>query len=246
MLILTPVKDAEPFLPRYLELIANLDHDPKRLSIAFLESDSRDRTVELLKRWGQERRHGRTMLIKHDYAFRFTGPRWAEAIQQRRREVLARSRNRLLSHALRDEQWVLWLDVDLVDYPPDLIARLLASGKKVIVPHCVLPNGQTFDLNTFSLAGEVEDERYLKDGLFQPPRGVGRRYLDAFSEELVSVDSVGGTALMVQADLHREGLIFPPFPYRGYIETEGLAMMARDMGVTCYALPQLRITHAAH
>jgi hypothetical protein len=48
----------------------------------------------------------------------------------------------------------------------------------------------------------------------------------------------------VRADLHREGLNFPPYSYRGYIETEGLAMMARDMGVASWALPQLRIVHA--
>jgi hypothetical protein len=92
----------------------------------------------------------------------------------------------------------------------------------------------------------VEDPRYLLDGLFQPPRGQSRLYTDALREEpLAPIDSVGGTALLVNADLHREGLIFPPFGYRGYIETEGLAMMAKDMGVTSFALPGLSITHAA-
>ena len=31
-----------------------------------------------------------------------------------RRSILARSRNYLLSYALRDQEWVLWLDVDIV------------------------------------------------------------------------------------------------------------------------------------
>lgn len=35
-----------------------------------------------------------------------------------RRGVLARSRNWLLSRALRDEGWVLWLDADIVRVPP--------------------------------------------------------------------------------------------------------------------------------
>ena len=55
-----------------------------------------------------------------------------------RRVVLARARNRLLSAALRDEEWVLWLDVDLVDYPPDVLRRLLATGKRIVTPHCVI------------------------------------------------------------------------------------------------------------
>ena len=31
-----------------------------------------------------------------------------------RRSILARSRNYLLSYALRNHEWVLWLDVDIV------------------------------------------------------------------------------------------------------------------------------------
>ncbi len=34
--------------------------------------------------------------------------------EQYRRSILARSRNYLLSYALRNHEWVLWLDVDIV------------------------------------------------------------------------------------------------------------------------------------
>ena len=56
--------------------------------------------------------------------------------------------------------------------------------------------------------------------------------------------ALGGTALLVKADLHREGLVFPPYSHHGYIETEGLAMMARDMGYQCWGLPAVRVVHA--
>jgi hypothetical protein len=167
--------------------------------------------------------------------------------------VLARARNRLLAEALADEEWVLWLDVDLVDYPPTLISDLLAAGKEIVVPHCVLPDGQTFDLNSFGFAperGPIEDPAHLVDGLYQPPPGHGRRYVGDLagdrggSDGPVPIDAVGGTALLVKADLHREGLIFPAYSHRGYIETEGLAMMAQDMGHQCWAMPAVRIVHA--
>jgi len=76
----------------------------------------------------------------------------------------------------------------------------------------------------------------------------------------VRMDSVGGTMLLVKADLHRDGLIFPPYKYgvestrmrnphlvwgQGEIETEGLAMMAADMGVQCWGLPDCEILHAS-
>jgi len=59
--------------------------------------------------------------------------------------------------------------------------------------------------------------------------------------------------LLIRADLHRDGLIFPPVPYglgsplaregRGEIETEGLGLMARDMGYRCWGMPNLEVRH---
>lgn len=251
VLVLTPVKDARAHLPRYLELLHRLDHDPARLSLGLLESDSTDGTHGWLAGRLPElrERYRRVTLLRHDYGLYLDGPRWAPTVQRRRREILARSRNRLLSGALRDEAWVLWLDVDLVDYPADLLTRLLAVGRDIVVPHCVLPDGRTFDLNSFRLPDdrEEEDPRHRIDGIFQAPCGVERLYLDAFQNHaMVPLDGVGGTALLVRADLHREGLCFPPYSHRGYIETEGLAMMAKDMGVTSWGLPRLRIVHGNH
>jgi hypothetical protein len=172
-------------------------------------------------------------------------------VQAQRRSVLARSRNYLLSRALRDEDWVLWLDFDVVHYPPDVIDQLLATGKDVVVPHCVLaPAGRTFDLNTYIVDREGDPEAREREeadgaGIAQPPRGVGRRYLeDVRDRSLVEVDGVGGTMLLVRADLHREGLFFPAAPYRRHLETEGLALLARDLGVGCWGLPKLEVVHA--
>ncbi|MCC7272138.1 MAG: glycosyltransferase [Alphaproteobacteria bacterium] len=251
VLIATPIKEAHRHVERYLTLLKRLDYDPRRLSVAFLESDSGDGThAALAARLPElEARHRRALLHRHDFGFRLEGPRWLPAVQRRRRSIIARARNRLLSLSLSDEEWVLWLDADLQDYPPDLLLRLLAAGKDIVVPHCVRPDGRTFDINTFRFdpaKGAAEDPSHMLDGLYQPPRGAGRTYLDAFAGDgPVAIDSVGGTALLVRADLHREGLCFPPAPYRGYIETEGLAMMARDMGHGAWALPGLRIVHVA-
>jgi peptide chain release factor subunit 1 len=66
--------------------------------------------------------------------------------------------------------------------------------------------------------------------------------------------------LLVRADLHRDGLNFPAFRYglanplrrrphpiwgEGEIETEGFALMARDMGSQCWGLPDFEILHAS-
>ena len=57
------------------------------------------------------------------------------------------------------------------------------------------------------------------------------------------LDAVGGAMLLVHAELHRHGLVFPPYPHRHRIETEGLSMMALDMGVLSWGLPFLEILH---
>jgi glycosyltransferase involved in cell wall biosynthesis len=152
VLILTPVKDAEPHLDAYLERIEKLTWPCASLSIGLLESDSRDGSWEKLQslRPRLESRCERTTLVKRDYGFRMPGnvARWAPAYQLARRSILARARNQLLFRALRDEDWVLWLDADIVDYPRDLIERLLAVDLDIVHPHCVLvAGGPTFDRN---------------------------------------------------------------------------------------------------
>ena len=240
VLILTPLKDAAPHLATYVRLLASLTFPHRQISLGFLEGDSQDDTARcLLAELGRLRRKfAAADLWQRDFGFMLPEGmhRSDQRIQPMRRSVLARARNHLLSHALRDQDWVLWLDVDLAFYPPDIIERLLDAGKKIVQPHCVLDfGGPTFDQNAW--------------------RDKGRYHLDDLRDEgsVVPLDAVGGTMLLVRADLHRDGLIFPPYPYRpghprargeeGELETEGLGLMAADMGETCWGFPHLEIVH---
>lgn len=241
MLILTPVKDANRFLDGYCRGLSQLTYPAHLLSLGFLESDSLDDTFgELQRRVAElQRRFRRVGLWKRDFGFRIRPetPRWAPHVQMRRRSILARSRNHLLFHALDDEDWVLWLDVDVIEYPPHIIETLLASGKGIVQPHCVLEyGGKTFDQNAWREHGTVFMDTLRTEG------------------DLVPLDAVGGTMLLVKADFHRDGLIFPSFqfglespvarPGRGELETEGLGIMAREMGHRCWGMPNLEIRHA--
>jgi peptide chain release factor subunit 1 len=244
VLILTPVKDATRHLDRYVELVERLDHPRDRLSIGILEGDSSDGTWQRLQELVPqlEARCGRTTLVQRHYGFRLPPgvPRWAPAYQLTRRSILARVRNNLLFAALRNEEWVLWIDVDVVHYPADIIATLIEPGLDIVHPHCVTPAGRTFDLNAWAEKGT---------GAMADMRGQGP----------VRLDAVGGTMLLVRASHHRDGLVFPPFRYglrskvirdvhpvwgEGEIETEGLGAMAADMGLQCWGLPDVEIVHA--
>lgn len=239
VLILTPVKDAQRTLSTYRDLLYSLTYPRHLISLGFLESDSRDETVAILRELQPSlaRDFRRALMWSHDFGYRIPQgmERHEDSIQIERRSVLARSRNHLLFHALDDEEWVLWMDVDLLEYPPDIIEQLLAVGKEIVQPHCVLQyGGSTYDQNAWSDHGKYHMDKQR-------------------DHNLVKLDSVGGTMLLIKADLHRDGLVFPAFEYgfenprrrpgRGEIETEGLGILAYDMGYECWGLPNLEIKH---
>ncbi len=253
VLVLTPMKDAEAYLPRYFELLERLDYPKSRLSLGFLVGNSADGTFRAMEDRVPILRQGysRVQLLQRDFHETFRGPRHHPRAQLERRARIARARNHLLSRCLRDEEWVLWLDADLEDYPLDLLRLLLGTGKDIVAAHCLESIGErTFDLNTFindagsPLHALWRRLRHTRDGLYQPPIRAGRKYLGDFrSTPLVQVDGVGGTVLLIRADLHRDGLNFPPYPLDGLIETEGLAAMARRMDVSCWGMPDVIVRH---
>ncbi|HLH96347.1 MAG TPA: hypothetical protein VKW08_14630 [Xanthobacteraceae bacterium] len=247
VLILTPMKSARRHLDRYFAGLKRLTYPPGLLSLGILEGDSDDDTFAEV-----ERRlpvacadFARYRLFKRDFGLRLPPgvPRYSPVFQIQRRTILARARNHLLFRALGDEDWVLWLDVDVIEYPPDIVETLIALGRDIVQPHCVTEyGGKTFDLNAWCDGG-----RKHMDDL----RGTGP----------VRLEALGGTMLLVRADRHRDGLVFPPFFYgarsrwvrdphplrgvaAGEIETEGLGIMAKDMGIECWGLPDLEILHA--
>jgi hypothetical protein len=204
VLILTPVKSAVPHLDTYFAGIERLTYPRHCLSLGILEGDSLEDTYSALARRLPDACSGfaRKQLLRKDFGFQIPidTPRFAVVYQAPRRAVLARARNHLLFGALQDEEWVLWLDVDVVDYPPDIVQRLLSYEKDIIQPNCVREyGGESFDLNAWCDGGR----KHIRD----------------------------------------------PHPLRGRavgeIETEGLAIMAKDMGVECWGLPDLEIRHSA-
>jgi len=246
VLILTVIKDAASYLEGYFDRLNRLTYPWDKLSVALLESDSVDGTFELLQHLVplHAGRFHNIRIFKHDYGFRLPPklPRWEPSLQLARRNILARSRNQLLFRALGDHDWVLWLDVDVISFPNNLVETLLGYGLDILHPDCVqVSGGPSFDQNAWK-----DDGRLLMHDL----RGAGRP---------VRIDSVGGTVLLIKADIHRDGLIFPTYRYgvqslgirtrhplwgSGEIETEGLAAMARDMGLQCWGLPDLQVIHA--
>jgi mannan polymerase complexes MNN9 subunit len=182
--------------------------------------------------------------------------------QKLRRAAMSRARNSLLFTTLGPStSWVLWLDADIIETPPTLIQDLARHDKPIIVPNCFQrymdPTTKKmaerpYDFNSWQdsdtaqqLGQSMGPEEILLEGYAEMPT---YRALMAYMEPNngdpnaeVPLDGVGGTALLVKAEVHRDGAMFPPFPFYHLIETEGFAKMARRLGWSSTGLPNYKV-----
>ena len=182
--------------------------------------------------------------------------------QKARRAAMSRARNSLLFTTLGPStSWVLWLDADIVETPPSLIQDLAAHNKPIIVPNCFqrFIDSKTrrraerpYDFNSWQdsetaqqLAAGMGKDDILLEGYAQ--MATYRTLMAYMADEKadpnqeVPLDGVGGTALLVKAEVHRDGAMFPPFPFYHLIETEGFAKMAKRLGWSATGLPNYKV-----
>lgn len=137
-----------------------------------------------------------------------------------RQAAMAAIRQGMIDRHLRDEQWVFWVDADIVAYPEDLIDELIARAEGGIAAPLVLMQGDLDEplSNKFGfgpgrfydVAGFVEHGRWAR---FTPP------YFDQ-PGPVYQLDSVG-SCYLVNADLYRHGAKHSLDPAsREFIESE--------------------------
>ncbi|GFF32687.1 mannan polymerase complex subunit MNN9, partial [Aspergillus udagawae] len=187
------------------------------------------------------------------------------ANQKARRESMSRARNSLLFTTLGPATaWVLWLDADIVETPPTLIQDLTAHDYPVLVPNCYQRyynsdkkkmDVRPYDYNSWidsstaqSMAAEMGADEILLEGYAEMPtyRTLMAYLADTTNpnpKKAIELDGVGGTALMVKAEVHRDGAMFPAFPFYHLVETEGFARMAKRLGYSVHGLPDYFVYH---
>lgn len=184
--------------------------------------------------------------------------------QKARRAAMAKARNSLLFTTLGPStSWVLWLDSDIVETPPTLIQDLASHDKAIIAPNCfqryINPDTnkldeRPYDYNNWQdspaaqeLASKMGPEEILLEGYADMATYRSLMTYMASSGESehqeVPLDGVGGTALLVKAEVHRDGAMFPAFPFYHLIETEGFARMAKRLGWSSTGLPNYKVYH---
>ncbi|GAA5836026.1 hypothetical protein JCM11251_006629 [Rhodosporidiobolus azoricus] len=168
VLVLCPMRNAIEHIWHFFHLLDTLTYPRHLIHLAILVSDSSDSTYTRAIELADERqysrkyrgnRYGKISIFQRDFAALEEGAYLGENVgaerhkyeaQVGRRRLLAKSRTWLLSSALSPEvDWALWADVDLVDYEPQMIERLMGYAKAdlpgegaggpadVVVPNCV-------------------------------------------------------------------------------------------------------------
>ena len=145
VLILTPLRDAAHFLPKYFDLLSELTYPHDLIDLAFLVGDSTDDTLAVLsseldrvqKRTDKIPFHN-ALIVQKDFGS-IVGMDVAERhgfeAQGPRRKAIARARNYLLYTDLKPtHSWVYWRDLDLQDSPSKILEDFMDHNKDVLVP----------------------------------------------------------------------------------------------------------------
>jgi len=150
VLILTPLRDAAAYLPKYFDLISELTYPHELIDLAFLVGDCTDDTLAVLsaelqrvqQQTEQKIAFRSATIIQKDFGAVVdmnVEDRHSFAAQGPRRKAIGRARNYLLYSALKpDHSWVYWRDVDIVDSPKKIIEDFIAHDKDILVPSMYL------------------------------------------------------------------------------------------------------------
>ena len=146
ILLCAPLRDAAPHLTMFFGHLHNLTYPHHLIDLAFLVSDSKDKTLELLSELLENLQadedpkmpYGEISIIEKDFGQKVNQDvesRHGFAAQASRRKLMAQARNWLLSAALRPyHSWVYWRDVDVETAPFTILEDLMRHNKDVIVP----------------------------------------------------------------------------------------------------------------
>lgn len=145
VLILTPLRDAAPYLPKYFDLLTELTYPHHLIDLGFLVGDSTDDTLAALsaeldriQKRSDDKPFRSVVIIEKDF-----GVIHGQSVEERhgfkaqgpRRKAMGKARNYLLSAAMKPEHsWVYWRDVDIVDSPPQILEDFIAHDRDILVP----------------------------------------------------------------------------------------------------------------
>lgn len=272
VLMCAPLRDAESHLPMFFSHLHNFTYPHHLVDLAFLVSDSKDNTLQLLSQMltdlqndpDPKQPYGEISVIEKDFGQKVNQDvesRHGFAAQASRRKLMAQARNWLLSAALRPtHSWVYWRDADVETAPFTILEDLMRHNKDVIVPNVWRPlpdwlgGEQPYDLNSWqesetalALADTLDEDAVIVEGYAE--YATWRPHLAYLRDPYgdpdmeMEIDGVGGVSILSKAKVFRSGVHFPAFSFEKHAETEGFGKMAKRMQFSVVGLPHYTVWH---
>ncbi|KAI1378960.1 glycosyltransferase family 62 protein [Hypoxylon crocopeplum] len=181
-------------------------------------------------------------------------------VQRKRRGLIASARNYLMARSLQDEAHVVWVDADIVEFSKGIVQTMIGHAEKrddvgIITALCKQTITFNYDKNAWSVNRDVPlimspvgdgDLEAAADKLVETRTYVDELIKGSKDEDIVPLDSVGGTILYIKASLVRQGVNFPTsyvvgttWSHEGWvgIESEGICYVASYLdGSKCFVL----------
>ena len=229
--ILTPFRNNERHIPKYIEQALALVHHRHWLRWVLVEGDSTDNTLPLLQAWAAD--DSRVEIVKCD-----TGkPHYGSVVHPERFEILAQVFNAGLEAAIYDAwaDYVLFIPSAVI-YKPDTLARLLSCKKDIISPmfwivdHEGDPVVNANGLRFYDIWG------FVREGKPFPPMGPAW-FRSHLPNEPVQMDTTGGM-MLYRAEVARRGA-----RYTKKEVDHGFCRSASALGFEVWCDPSTHILH---
>ncbi len=244
----------------FINLVAETAYPVNRLSVGIMTS-SEDAFGELTTLIASTE-YARSHVIYHPGFGSSThrrADRHHDSEQKGRRRTIARLRNYLMLRTLQNEEHLIWLDADVYWLSAGIIQQMIQQSRVwqnsdvevgLITARCTQADNQNYDRNAWSGPRLKPTASQLVDS-FIPQPTQETQFMDGLvkgtsDDDLVRLDSVGGTILYLKSEAVHQGLNFLTYAAVGTswnssegwdgIETEGMCYVAKNLRYGCFGL----------
>lgn len=245
--IMSNVYWAEPWLPRFLKQLDNLDYPKDRLQYSFSCAPHPDNTMKILNKWLED---------KDNYYLRMT--KMPHSWPARRRMWTASNYSRKFAVIDSPEQdkvdFIFHSDSDVIHMPSDTLTRLVNLDVDIVHPYIYVDpenveknpvRGKRIFYDTFSF-------RFLYGphaNTFPPPSGWADWYKDNIAESevranlekrIIPMESVGANPVLIKREV-ADNVWYDGASCEAIV---GFCNLARNKGYKIWSYPDIECLHS--
>lgn len=188
-------------------------------------------------------------------------------IELNKRKYMASLKNELFISTIGPEtRYVLWLGSEIIETPSTLIEDLMSVDKPLVTTNIQIQNKESDSSESYDNENSkswIENGNWYNKLQSYPQNsvvmeGIGgittdrihiNHLMDITSTgdnilKTVEMDSVSVECTLIQSDVHRDGAMFPNFPFYHLIDTEGFSKMVKRLQYEVFGLPNYLVYHS--